>query len=138
MDKPMLPIEIIRDGAAELAYIVSRDLMPAKTQFLTPDSLGQQMGMIVYAAGTSIPRHVHLPVVREVHGTSEVIVVRKGCCEVDIFNSQKEFVATRRLETGDVILLIQGGHGFRMIEDTVLFEVKQGPYLGLADKARFE
>jgi hypothetical protein len=61
MDKEMAPVEIVRDGDIELAYIVRRDLMPAKTQFLTPDSLGQQMGMIVYAAGTSIPRHVHLP-----------------------------------------------------------------------------
>jgi hypothetical protein len=138
MDKEMAPVEIVRDGDIELAYIVRRDLMPAKTQFLTPDSLGQQMGMIVYAAGTSIPRHVHLPVVREVHGTSEVIAVRKGCCEVDIFNAEKQFIATRRLETGDVVLLIQGGHGFRMIEDTVLFEVKQGPYVGMADKERFE
>jgi hypothetical protein len=138
MDKLRSPVEIIRDGATELAYIVSRDLLPDKTQFLTPDTLGQQMGMIVYGAGTSIPRHVHLPVVREVHGTSEVIVVRKGCCEVDIFNAEKQFIATRRLETGDIVLLIQGGHGFRMIEDTVLFEVKQGPYMGLADKVRFE
>jgi hypothetical protein len=138
MDAKAPHVEIIRDGDVELAYIVSRELMPSKTEFLTPDTLGQQMGMVVYAAGTSIPRHVHLPVVREVHGTSEVIVVRKGCCEVDIFNAQKQFVASRRLETGDIVLLIQGGHGFRMIEDTVLFEVKQGPYVGNADKARFE
>jgi hypothetical protein len=131
------PVEIISDGGIALAYIVDAHWTPSATQFLTPDDFGQQMGMIVYGAGEAIVPHVHLPVVREVHGTTECIIVRKGSCAIDIYNSSRKFIAARELVEGTIILLLGGGHGFRMHEDTVLFEVKQGPYVGNADKERF-
>ena len=42
------------------------------------------------------------------------------------------------LESGDVILLASGGHGFVCLEETEMYEVKQGPYAGEMDKTRFE
>jgi hypothetical protein len=70
-------------------------------------------------------------------GTSEVLIVRKGRCEVDFFDDARSLVATRELGVGDVMLLLSGGHGFRVLEDTVFCEVKQGPYTGLVEKERF-
>ncbi|MBS0503455.1 MAG: hypothetical protein JSS55_06555 [Proteobacteria bacterium] len=131
------PVEIITDGETPLAYIVSPDWQPSATQFLTPDGFTQQMGMIVYRAGESITPHVHVPVERTIVGTTECIIVRQGRCEIDIYNSARVFIASRVLTEGAIILLLGGGHGFRMIEDTVLFEVKQGPYVGMRDKERF-
>lgn len=131
------PVEIVSDGDIPLAYIVDAGWNPERTTFLTPDHFGQQMGMIVYKAGEEIRPHVHLPVTRQVEGTTECIVVRKGSCEIDIFNSDRKLIAVRNLAQGTIILLLGGGHGFRMKEDTVLFEVKQGPYAGDADKERF-
>lgn len=133
----MSQIEIVSDGEVPLAYFVRAGWMPEKTQFLTPGDFGQQMGMIVYGAGQTIQPHLHLPVVRQVHGTTECIVVRKGSCAIDIYNGQKKLLSSHELRTGDIVLLLGGGHGFRMHEDTVLFEVKQGPYVGMADKERF-
>jgi len=133
----MKPVEIVYDGETPLAYIIHGDWIPEKTEFLTPDHFGQQMGMIVYGAGQAIQPHLHLPVTREVHGTTECIVVRKGACLVDIYDTQKQFISSHELRCGDIVLLLDGGHGFRMHEDTILFEVKQGPYLGIADKERF-
>lgn len=133
----MQPIEIVNDGEMPLAYFVRAGWMPEKSTFVTPDHFGQQMGMIVYGAGQAIQPHLHLPVVREVHGTSECIVVRKGACLIDLYDRNKQLVSTHALATGDIVLLLGGGHGFRMTEDTVLFEVKQGPYVGMADKERF-
>jgi hypothetical protein len=63
--------------------------------------------------------------------------VRRGRCEIDIYNNERELVATRQLHQGDIMLMVDGGHGFRMIEDTVFLEVKQGPYTGLEEKERF-
>jgi hypothetical protein len=133
----MNPVEIISDGETPLAYIVRAGWLPDATEFLTPDHFGQRMGMIVYGGGSAITPHLHLPVTREVHGTSEVIVVRKGRCDVDIYDGEKRLLTSRTLELGDIVLLLAGGHGFRMHEDTVLFEVKQGPYVGMRDKERF-
>jgi hypothetical protein len=132
------PVEIIRSAAGvELAYIVKADWKPVKTEFVTPDSFSLQMGMIVYDKGQAIPAHVHLPITRQVQGTNEVVTVRSGDCEIDIYDSERNFVATRGLAQGDTVLLLGGGHGFRMNEDTVLFEVKQGPYAEGKDKERF-
>jgi hypothetical protein len=133
----MSPLEVVAVGDTPLAYVVNPAWVPEKTTFLTPRNFGQQMGMIVYDAGEAVPPHVHLPIIREVQGTTECIIVRKGRCTIDIYTSERKLVASRELEEGSIVLLLGGGHGFRMHEDTVLFEVKQGPYVGHLDKERF-
>jgi hypothetical protein len=120
-----------------LAYIIRREMEPDKTTFMTPESLTFQAGFIVYPANSQIARHVHKPIHRVLDGTSEMLLVKKGRCEVDFFTNDKKLVATRELRTGDVLLLVSGGHGFRLLEDTVFLEIKQGPYTGLDEKERF-
>lgn len=120
-----------------LALLLSGTDDPAETTFPTPDDLNLQVGFVVYPAGGEVPRHEHRPLERHLHGTPEVLVVRSGRCEVDLYDHDRRHVATRELNAGDVILIVGGGHGFRMIEDTVLLEVKQGPYSGLDEKERF-
>ncbi len=120
-----------------LAYIIRGKLNPTQTTFLTPPEFKQQVGFIVYPAGGEIQRHVHRPLERHLVGTSEVLIVRRGRCEIDIYNDERELVATRELGQGDIMLMVGGGHGFRMLEDTVFLEVKQGPYTGLDEKERF-
>ena len=92
---------------------------------------------MVYPAGGAVVPHVHLPIVRTVVGTSELLMVRQGRCIVDLYGDDRALVASRELRAGDLVLSVGGGHGFRMLEDTVLFEVKQGPYDGQAEKERF-
>lgn len=130
-------IEVIGQSDAPLAYIVRSELLPAVTQFVTPPTLTQQVGFVSYPAGGVIVRHRHRPIERHIVGTSEVLVVRKGRCEVELFDERDAMVARRELRRGDVLVLVRGGHGFRMIEDTVLLEVKQGPYTGLEEKEHF-
>jgi hypothetical protein len=64
-------------------------------------------------------------------------MIKAGSCEIDIYNDDRELVATRTLASGDIVLTVNGGHGFRMQEDTTLVEVKQGPYSGVDEKDRF-
>jgi hypothetical protein len=130
-------VERIDSNDRILAYIIRREMDPAKTTFVTPEQLSFQAGFIVYPANSEIARHVHKPIHRELNGTSEVLFVKKGRCEVDIFTNDKKLVATRDLRAGDVLMLISGGHGFRILEDTVFLEIKQGPYTGLDEKERF-
>lgn len=117
-----------------LAYVIRGTITPEKTVFPTPPELELQVGFVVYEAGGVIAPHRHVPITRSIERTCEVIVVRKGRCEVDIYNDDPQLVATRELSTGDLIMMVSGGHGFRMVEDTILLEVKQGPYHGLAER----
>ena len=120
-----------------LASVIRAEVNPQKTTFFTRPEFKQQVGFIVYPNGSEIRRHVHLPIVRHLIGTSEVLIVRRGRCEIDIYNDERHLVASRELRKGDIVILVGGGHGFRMLEDTVLLEVKQGPYTGLEEKELF-
>jgi hypothetical protein len=130
-------IEQVATGGKILATIIRAAVSPPKTTFITADSDNFQLGFVVYPAGGVIARHLHRPLERRIVGTSEVLVVRRGRCEVDFYDDARAIVATRELRTGDVMLMLGGGHGFRMLEDTVFCEVKQGPYTGLEEKERF-
>lgn len=133
----MQDFEIITADGQELAYIIRARIEPEKTTFLTPDSFKQQVGFVVYPAGGTVRPHRHLPLERHLVGTSEVLVVRSGRCEMDVYRDDGTLVATRELLPGDVMIMVAGGHGFRMLEDTVLLEIKQGPYTGLTEKEHF-
>lgn len=133
----MDPIERIYDGDQLLVLIVRHTHSPTQTEFLTLPDFKQQVGFIVYPKGGEIARHVHRPLERHLVGTSEVLIVRSGRCEVDMYSEDHRLVATRELCAGDLLLMVSGGHGFRMLEDTVLLEVKQGPYVGVDEKERF-
>ena len=56
---------------------------------------------------------------------------------MDFYDSDQCYLESRILEAGDVILLATGGHGFEVLEEIEMIEVKQGPYAGEADKTRF-
>src|SRR5664279_1920158 len=112
-------IEHITWNNQPLAYIIRADLEPDTTTFLTPPEFKQQVGYIVYPAGSEIARHVHRPLERHLVGTSEVLIIKKGRCEIDVYNDERELVATRELRVGDVMLMVGGGHGFRILEDTI-------------------
>jgi hypothetical protein len=130
-------LEEITAGDRTLAFVIRREMDPRRTTFFTPENLNFQAGFIVYPAGAEIARHTHKPIKRTLTGTSEVLVVKQGRCEVDFFTDDKTLVTTRELRTGDVLVLLGGGHGFRLLEDTVFLEIKQGPYTGLDEKERF-
>jgi len=130
-------VEHISWRGQPLAYIIRAAMQPNKTTFLTPPEFKQQVGFVVYPKGGEVARHIHLDLERHLVGTSEVLVVRRGRCYVDIYNNERELVATRELQTGDILLMVGGGHGLRMLEDTVFIEVKQGPYLDEQEKEHF-
>ncbi|MBI4220018.1 MAG: hypothetical protein HY682_07750 [Chloroflexi bacterium] len=133
---PPLEERIERDGRP-LAYIIRASVLPERTTFLTPSDFKQQVGFVVYPAGGEIARHTHRPLERHLVGTSEVLIVRKGRAEIDVYDDDRSLVATRELREGDIMLMVGGGHGFRIMEDTVFVEVKQGPYTGVDEKERF-
>lgn len=133
----METMETIHSRGCVLAYVIRSEWLPERTAFLTPDDAGFQLGCFVYGAGGEAARHEHRGFTRAVHGTSEFVLVRKGRCEVDLFDENRELVRTLELHAGDAALMVSGGHGFRFSEETVLLSIKQGPYPGPSEKERF-
>lgn len=134
----MPAIEKIENGGRLLALIVSSRYDKPGISFFTPDDLSQQLAYMHHPAGKVIEPHVHNPVMREVQYTQETLVIKRGKLRVDFFDEQQQYLESRVLEAGDVILLVQGGHGFEVLEEIEMFEIKQGPYAGDHDKTRFQ
>jgi mannose-6-phosphate isomerase-like protein (cupin superfamily) len=121
-----------------LALIVRRDYARPGVHFFTPDDFSQQLGFMRHPAGKRIQPHVHQPVDRALKYTQEVLFIRKGKLRVDFYSREQDYIESRVLEAGDVILLASAGHGFQVLEDLEMFEVKQGPYSEHEDKVRFD
>jgi hypothetical protein len=129
--------EIIDWNGQHLVYIIRGSTKPEGTTFITPPDFKQQVGFVVYPSGGEVKRHLHLPLERHLTGTSEVLILRHGRCLMDVYNDDRQLVATHELRAGDVMLMVAGGHGFRMLEDTVFLEIKQGPFLPVTEKEHF-
>jgi len=128
--------EIVIDGHL-CAIILPADFDEPGIQFFTSNELSQQLASMSYSAGKVIPAHTHNLVRREVSYSQEALFIRKGKVRVDFYTQRQEYRKSRVLGAGDVILLIAGGHGFEVLEDLNMVEVKQGPYFGDTDKTRF-
>lgn len=72
----------------------------------------------------------------DVDYTCETLIVRKGILEVVLYENQIEKYRFN-MSAGDVLTLLSGGHGFNVIEDVEMIEIKQGPFMGPEDKTRF-
>jgi hypothetical protein len=130
-------IERIESSGELLALVVSHRYDAPGVSFFTPGDLSQQLAYMHHPAGTTIDPHIHNKVDRRVQLTQEVLFIRRGRLRVDFYDMDQMYLESRVLEPGDAILLVQGGHGFEVLEELEMFEVKQGPYTGDRDKTRF-
>lgn len=129
--------ENIMHNGQLMAIIIRKDFDGDGLTFFTPDEFSQQLAYMNHPAGHEIMPHEHNIIKREVYNTQEVLFIRKGKVKVNFYDEGRREVGSRTVETGDVIMLIRGGHGFEMLEPTQMFEVKQGPYAGGDDKKKF-
>jgi len=130
-------IERIDHQGELLALILRAGFSEKGIHFFTPDDFSQQLGFMKHPPGKIIEPHIHNDVPRSVKKTQEVLFLRKGKLRVDFYSEEKVYLESRILRTGDVILLSSGGHGFEVLEELEMIEVKQGPYSGDQDKTRF-
>lgn len=134
----MEQVEEIKKKNKLLAMIIRNDFACEGVDFITPNAYSQQVAYMHHPAGKMIDAHVHNLVHRNVVMTQEVLFIKKGILRVDFYDEYEDYLESRDLYAGDVILLVSGGHGFQVLEEVEMIEVKQGPYTGDADKIRFQ
>ena len=131
-------LEFIKKDEELLAIILYNNFHLDGVNFFTPEDFPQQVGFISKKTGEIIGAHTHKVVKREISLTQEVLIIRKGKIKVDFYDPKNNYFDSRILSSGDVISLTgEGGHGYRVLEDVEMVEIKQGPYLGKDDKIRF-
>jgi hypothetical protein len=120
-----------------LAIIVRSNFGADGVHFFTPNEFSQQLAFMRHPQGKLIEPHAHNAVPRNIVLTQEVLVIKRGSLRVDFYDNDKTYLESRVLDAGDIILLAAGGHGFEVLEDLEMIEIKQGPYAGDGDKTRF-
>ena len=117
---------ILRSGASEHGV-----------HFVTGNDSVHQLGILQWPRGHVIDAHIHNPLTRTIDSTQEVLFIRSGKVRVDLYTENRSYKVSSVLEAGDVIFLASGGHGFEILEEANIVEVKQGPYVGEHEKTRF-
>jgi quercetin dioxygenase-like cupin family protein len=131
-------IEEIKKDNLVLSIIIRASYKSDGIEFFTPGDFSQQLGYMNRKKGYSIAPHRHNLIERKVTLTQEVLYVKSGKVRVDFYDDAQHYLESRIVHKGDVILLAAGGHGFEMLEDSEMIEIKQGPYCGERDKVRFD
>ena len=133
----MEKIQMMKKKNKLLAIIIRNDYTCEGVDFITPNEYSQQVAYMHHPTGKVIDAHVHNLVHRNVVMTQEVLIIKKGKLRVDFYDDYEDYLESIVLGSGDIILLVSGGHGFTVLEEVEMLEVKQGPYSGDADKKRF-
>lgn len=129
-------VKIEKDGKL-YAIVIKNNFVAEGIHFFTNDSDTQQVAYMQHNKGHVILNHYHNEVKREVLFTKEVLVMKNGTLKCLFFDEEQCLIEALNIEKGDVLILINGGHGFECISDVEMFEIKQGPYVGNNDKTRF-
>ena len=121
--------ESIEHSGILLAKIIYRQNLDNGIYFHTADEDLLQVGKHIHSAGKKIRAHRHLPVKIETYQPpQEVLYIEKGAVKVIFYSNEGAELASRVVHSGDILLLINGGHAFEMLDPTVMIEIKQGPY----------
>ena len=131
-------IEQIINNGLILSMIIRANFCKEGIDFFTPDDFSQQLGYMNRPKGYLIEPHVHNTIKREVFLTQELLFIKSGKVRIDFYDENKVYLESKIVVNGDVIILAYGGHGFYMLEQSEIIEVKQGPYCGDSDKTRFK
>ena len=131
-------IERVEKNKKIYAIIIRANYSKEGIEFFTPNEFSQQLAYMKRPKGYNISPHLHLNTNKNIQNTQEVLLIRSGKVRVDFYESDKKYFLSKILTKGDVILLAFGGHGFEILEESEIIEVKQGPYEETKDKERFE
>jgi hypothetical protein len=130
-------IEKIERGSKVFALILRGNYEPEGVNFVTSEDNPLQLGILKHRQGSKIKPHIHKSFPRTINEVQEVLHIVYGQVEVEFYGNAGKKVVSAILSSGDTILLLSGGHGFNILEDCKIIEVKQGPYLGFKEDKEF-
>jgi len=106
--------------------------------FFTPNNATQQFGYMKHKKNYFIKPHKHNKRITKILKTTEVILILKGILRVDFYSQKNKYLFSKLVKKNDILMLMHGGHGFKVIKDIEMIEVKQGPYSLAKDKTKFD
>ena len=106
--------------------------------FFTSKKATQQFGYMKHKKNHIIKPHNHNKRLTKILSTTEVILLLKGVLRVDFYDNKEEYLFSKIIKEKDIIMLVHGGHGFKVLKNVEMVEIKQGPYSLSSDKIKFD
>jgi hypothetical protein len=120
------------------ALIINKKYKKKKgINFFTPNNFTQQIGYMNHKKGHVIQPHIHKERLTKIIMTTETLIILEGLIRIDFYNTKQKYLFSKKIKGGDIIFLMYGGHGFEILKDTKMIEVKQGPFKKDKDKEKF-
>lgn len=132
----MRGLEEIKIKGKSIAIIFRNHIKVKGTKFFTEDTNPFQVGIQYRKKGDKVIPHTHrIDSPLTVEEIQEILFIQKGKIKLTLYTEKKEILSRKILNSGDAVLLLRGPHQVDFLEDTKIFELKQGPYPG-AEKAK--
>ena len=123
-------VEVLQRDGVTYAEVIRKHATAGTTRFFSPAESSFQFGLLAHPAGYEEPPHVHKTARRVIEDLQQMFVMQRGIVDVDLFLENGALFDTIRLEAGDAVVLVHGGHAIRVVEDFQALSVKQGPFFG--------
>jgi len=117
--------------------VEEKKIFRSGVNFVTPNSLILQLGFINYKSKTYIKPHTHNSYLRKIKKTTEILLIKKGLLREDFYHKNKKYLFSKIVNKNHILILIDGSHGFKIIKNCLIIEIKQGPFSSTLDKKRF-
>jgi hypothetical protein len=125
----------------EVLYATVMNILnvPSGLNFYTEDKNFIQVGTWNYKKNTLLDLHYHLEFPRVAYKTNESVYVVKGRINCSLFTEDGEFLTEIEINENEMITQFNGAHEYKILEDTIAIEIKNGPYFGPEkDRVRIE
>ncbi len=122
--------EIKSNDGKIIAIVVNKDFKKNGINFVSKKEFTLQLGVNNYKKEYKIKPHFHIGKKIIINKIQEIVHIENGKVIVDLYDLSGKKFKSIILSMGDTIFFIDGGHGFEILEDTKIIEVKQGPYFG--------
>lgn len=128
--------KVLSSNGEILALVINKQNVES-VNFVTPETFPLQLGISNYKKGSKIRPHAHKKIKRVIEISQEMVYLEKGKVRVHFYDNQGKEIMSEILEQGDIAFFAQGGHGFDMLSETKIVEVKQGPFFGTEKEKTF-
>ena len=88
-----------------------------------------QLVTLKHPKGKYLVAHTHKPTPRQTAKMQECLIVTKGRIRIDLYGPYKKMCKQISLITGGLLLLVDGGYGIHILDDSEMIELKNGPFI---------
>ena len=132
-------MKVFKEEHRILAKLISPEDWNHGLSFFSDDNEFIQVGTWYYDAGKQLSDHIHNEFERNTTRTCEAIYMVSGSMRVRLYTLNRKLVEIFDIKQGDILILLDSGHGYEILEDgTKVIEIKNGPFMGAdIDKIKF-